>query len=515
VKDDRQRVGFDLGFAPDADPLAPGVVTSCKNFVPTERGMRILPSPLFASNSQSSAPAFTTQPVKAYFARPAQGLVNTQLLEYAGAGRQLYLRAALSDTWEDISRGGAPYALTPAFWSFTSFGPAVIGAAGSFGPGPVTGMPLQNLPTAALSGDAADIAGSPTCCIVTSAERFVLAFNGRGGDNDTWNCSARDDHTSWTPSPATLAAQGRLVEPYGPITAAAPMGNDVIVYKDNGAIRGRFTPGDVEVWKWTKLAPSVGAVSPSAVCQLPDGRHAFMSRESCWLFDGAQTVDVLAGRARRWFGRTVNMIAGGLPQMAVVYDSSAGNVWFSFLAAGEQMQYAFVLNIATGKLGLVLLPADIIVETVDLAPANSRVPGYFEMTSHRLMVFATARGYTGITPLTSGASPSIAIPIELVSGDVGDPFDLIDVSGLKLDAMDASGGALAANVTLYSRDTRSSDQYTQRIGTPYVATAISGGERFAVRSSAHWHRVAIEPASVVELSGVWLRASRQKSERGG
>lgn len=522
MKDDRQRLGFDLGFAPDADPLASGVVANCVNFVPTVRGMSTLPAPGFlGSTSGSQGTVFTTQGVNAYWVRP-QLETYEQNVEYAGTQDRLYIRTDRFREWSDITQAVKPY--PTGFWSFTTFGPVVIGAEGNSGllrPSPSSGGSgsMYALPTTQNGGEQATIiSGAPTCCIVTNAERFVLAFNGRDGDADTWNCSARDNHLSWTLSPATLAAQGRLVEPYGPIIAALPMGNDVMVYKAAGVIRGRFVPGDAEVWKWQKLPVRIGAASPRAVCLLPDGRHAVMNSESCWLFDGAQAVDVLSGKARSWYQATARNISYQSGGMSVSYDGATESIWFAFKGYEDALSTtaAVVYHVPSGKLGYAVLPADMIVETADAGPIGTvRSIGYFESSTHRMMYFpAYPTAASTLTDSNSGAGTNVPVQCYLLTGDTGDPFDLIDVTGIKPDLLLGQDYADTARVELFSRDIRNSANYS--IYGSKVATHIPGGDRYALRASAHWHRVAIYPnGNPMELSGVWLRAAKTKSERGG
>jgi hypothetical protein len=521
MKDNRQRLGFELGFAPDMDPLTPGVVTDCRNFIPTTRGMQALHAPVFVAGSVFDGPIFTTERIIAYGFR-AQSETFAQNAEYAATKDALYLRMDRYSNWVDITSASKLY--NSGFWTFTNFGTVMIGAEGGEvlqAPSPNVPYALHTLPLISTGPTkATPIAGAPTCCIVTSAERFVLAFNGRGGDGDTWNCSARDDHTSWTLSPATLAAQGRLVEPYGPITAALPMGNDVIAYKSAGAVRGRFVPGDAEVWKWARLPVRIGAASPRAACQLPDGRHAVMNAESCWIFDGTQAVDVLAGKARDWFQLNAANTSYQYGGMATVYDGITNSVWFTFRQPNEVLAtYALVYHLSTGKLGLVALPADLIVETGDIYGGYStvRTPGYFESNTHRMLAFGnvTVSGGT-ISTASAQGGPSYPVPVYITTGDTGDPFDLIDVTGVKLDFVRGNDATGTCGVQLLSRDTRDDASIANGTAEIKTATHIAGGDRYAARSSAHWHRARVLPgAGRMDLSGVWLRAATTKSERGG
>src|SRR5690606_3443373 len=89
---------------------------------------------------------------------------------------------------------------------------------------------------------AATMTGAPTlaACMVT-AQRFVMMLgNTQAGIHDGWYCSARDDHTSWTLSPSTLCAKGRLTDTSGAIVAAVEFNGDIIAAKQTALYRGRF-----------------------------------------------------------------------------------------------------------------------------------------------------------------------------------------------------------------------------------------------------------------------------------
>ena len=84
------------GFAPDADPTAPGVLTDCANFIPAVNGMESAPSLV----SPSGVPAV---------AAAVQGAAVVTKLDdsrriFAGTSTKLY--ELVAGAWTDRSKAG-------------------------------------------------------------------------------------------------------------------------------------------------------------------------------------------------------------------------------------------------------------------------------------------------------------------------------------------------------------------------------------------------------------------------
>lgn len=488
------RLTFDLGFAPDADPMRPGVVTDCFNMIPTDRGMRTLPGvyPPDPLDTLESA-TFTGQQIIGHEAMWVTEY-GTGFDIIAGA-QNLYTRDSATGVYQDVSRTAGYTAISATVWSFERFGNFAVGAACTNGAaGNLFGAaPVQSAPYGP-GGQFTDISGAPTCGILASAERFVLAFNGQSGEQDSWACCARDNHLSWTASPSTLANSGRLVDPPGPITAAKALGNDVAVYKNDAIIIGRFTQGDSEVWRWTRTRHRVGAVAPRAVCVLDDGRHAFIGRESCYLFDGTNVIDVLDGRARKWYKQTRGPLFA-FHQFGAHYDTANKLVWFTFTDRNSGLN-ALVLDPNTGRLGRVSIQAHLGGTMIDAVESGSRVFGYFDSVQNRRWTFPRSTS-DDITPFAHPGWLSVPFPY-IVTGDYGSAWDLVQINGVRLDTpYGATGGIVETN--LLTRDTRRYANVVDRAG---IAVENSDYERFDVRATGHWHRVRMTPKRMIELSGV-------------
>ena len=481
----------------------PGVVTSCVNMVPSERGMRTLRGVYPGVSPSTDSPTFTGEFIIGHesFERTIYGTCD----DYIGSFGKVWYYNSDTASYADVSRTAGYTAAGLGIWSFERFGIVVLGAAGtSDSVNDPIGATLLQAGTI-TGGQITDIAGAPTCCVVTSAERFVLAFNGQAGNKDSWACSARDNHASWTASPSTLANAGRLVDPPGAIMAAKPMGNFVAVYKADAIIMGRFVQNDNEVWKWERQRHKVGAMSARSVCVLDDGRHAFIGKESCYLFDGTNVVDVLDGKARRWYKANRNPNYTGF-KYAALYDSATKNVWFTFDpsgASGLSGIGCIVMNVKTGKLGFCLVPADIMSTMVDPVEPGSRVVGFFDATQHRRWTFGSV--FAGNLPHNTGHPgwDTTAHKPTITSADIGHPFNEVGVEELQLDVVDAVGSVSPNVVTLRSRNGRRVASETSTVGQ----VVGSDAERYTARYMNNWHRVTVEPGFAQELSGIHVAGS--------
>lgn len=480
---------FEAGFAPDADPITPGVLTGCHQFYPTARGMRTLGG-IYPTQDSVQNPVFTSEQIVGERQFPRSGTSFGHVDIYAGTPSKVYRGSSSVVGMTDASRGGG-YSNVQA-WDFVRFGDYVVGAAGGDNAnGQYVGR--NKLQAGSVgSGSLSDITASVTCAVVTTAERFVLAFSGRDDYPDSWNCSARDDHTSWTVSAATLATTGRLVDPPGAILAARPIGNDVVAFKRNAMIRGRFVPGDSEVWRWEVLPFRAGASGPRAVCNLPDGRQAFLNDDSCYLYDGARVQDLLAGVAQEWY-QSIQKDASAYSRYAALYDPALQVVWFGFPEYNVAALRWLAWHIPTGKFGAGSLPADIAILTYDYSSYSQQCLGYYDPVERRRWAFT--RNQRTSVPGTSRSGWSTLAAPSITTGDFGDPYDLIELNGLRPDSPWRQAGTVA--VTVETRDNRWSTSPRTVTGTNSDGTY----SRFDARSNGHWHRAIISPSIAAEYVG--------------
>lgn len=271
------------GFSPDLDPETPGILVDCDAIVPTLQG-------LAAANSlaPTGIAALAATPLSAF---------TTQLLDgtrrmFAATATKIY--EASGTTWTDRSRAG-DYSGTNR-QRFCVFGNNVLNT-----------NRVQAIGQAAPGGAFADIAGAPAASIIVSVNGFVMAFDtndGTYGDRpDGWWSSGIRDQTVWAPSAATQAANGRLLDSPGRITAGAALGNDVVAYKDTSMYVGRYV-GPPVIWAWQRVSTEVGCAGAEAVVVV-DTAHFFVGPTDFYSFDGT-VPRPLESPLREWFQHDLN-----------------------------------------------------------------------------------------------------------------------------------------------------------------------------------------------------------------
>lgn len=496
-------MSVEMGFAPDADPAAPGVVPYCFNFIPTNRGMAALSNPLPNAADTVLAATFTSEAIVAVQSEYT-GEVPGWFEEYVGTFGKIWHRS-YTGVYTDVSRTAGYTVVNLSSWDFERFGNYMIAAPGvQDGGGNFRGNSVLQAGSFP-GGQLTDIVGSPTCCVVTSAERFMLAFNGRDGFTDSWSCSARDDHTSWTASPSTLANTGRLVDEPGSIMCAIPFGNEVIAFKMRSMFRGQYVAGDAEVWKWQKLPFSVGCIGPRAATKLPDGRIAFIGTDSCYIYDGASVVDVLAGRAKDFFYVVADLWTSLFYKPVVVYDAQRSLLWFGFKGIGYTGMYTIVMHVATGRLGHCVIPADVIYSTGTTDTPGVRGVGFYDITESRRWFFPRSSTIPDNTRLGwSGLQQPF-----LWMGDFGDPYNLVTLNSARIDYVNTVPMTEPPSVVDLYRDAR---PYVNVLGTAGTV-APDTNERFDFRLTAHWHRLQLGVTDGFELAGAWYELTNAPTGR--
>lgn len=121
-------------------------------------------------------------------------------------------------------------------------------------------------------GNFSALAGSPSAKIVCVQSNAVVAFN-TSVSADGWAASDVGDYTNWTTGES---ASGRILENSGPVTAAVPYGNDIIVFKKDSIFRMTYVGGVVK-WTIQKIWHGVGVpeVSTHASCAVSCGDVVF------------------------------------------------------------------------------------------------------------------------------------------------------------------------------------------------------------------------------------------------
>src|SRR3954464_12419945 len=144
-----------MGYAPDADPTVPGVITSASGVVPSLRGMKGAPGLATVGMATLAATC-----VGAALLTKLDG--TTRLI--AGAPQKLYEAGA--STWTDVSRASTYTTGTTGTWRFAQQANVSFAANGA-----------DTVQASSGSGAFSCIAGAPIAAIVETAGKFVFAIN--------------------------------------------------------------------------------------------------------------------------------------------------------------------------------------------------------------------------------------------------------------------------------------------------------------------------------------------------
>lgn len=267
------------GYAPDLDPLTPGIMTNCAAIIPSMKGMRAAPS---ASDAGLNA-----------IAGACKGGAVIRKLDastrfFAGSAAKIEENTS-GATWTDRTRAvGGAYTLGEVNrWRFAQFGDYTLAAAKS--------DTLQVSQSAAF----ADIAGAPKADIVETVGQFVMLLNTNevtyGDSADRWFCSGIGDHTVWTPAVATQCATGRLTSTSGPLRGGRRLGDAMIAYKDRAMFLGVYS-GPPLIWDWREISDSVGAPCHEVIVPVATrgggAAHIFMGYDDFYYYDGSRPIPI-------------------------------------------------------------------------------------------------------------------------------------------------------------------------------------------------------------------------------
>ncbi len=289
------------GFAPDANPTIPGVITDCDQLIPDTDGMKGAPSAIDMGHN--------ALPAVCRGAAIVSDLTGARRI-YAGTAAGLYELSV--DTWTD--RSATTYSLgADDRWSFIQFANTSIAAT------PTTGIQRST------GGAFSVIAGAPQAKLVEAAEGFVVAFN-TSSFADEWYCSAYLDDTDWTLDVSTQCVKGRLVGGSGEITAARRFGSDIVAYKGGSMFHGRYQ-GPPAVWTWQQVSTDVGCIGQDAVADTAVG-HIFVGRDNVYRYDGTTPVPIATGTIRRWLFREMDPTTSFKTQL--LWDRQNHLVWIFF-----------------------------------------------------------------------------------------------------------------------------------------------------------------------------------------
>jgi len=476
----REDEHFDLiGFAPDLDPTTPGACSVMANVLPiSSKGWRAAPS----------LDRYTSR-----FSTPTAATAFSQVFFSAGGNVLLRAQSQIISTNQFITAGTATgtLALLTAYpSSFVDFGQYILAA----NPGH---------PVAARSTDVVSMhtfvpqAGAPQSMFLTVASRFVVAFD----NTDGWACCARDDHSSWTANPATLAAFGRLPGRSDDLNrCAATIGDDIILFKGVSAYLGRFVPNNVEVWVF-ELLRNVNINASHYTATEYGAGVVVLADDGLYYFDGASLTNLMDERMSRWFAR---YFVSPSYSNRVIVDEVRDLIWVKAYiydldndpSAGGYSTYVFVCDPRTKRWGRWNGEAIINIEAgKHQYPKHWAGHGYTR-TGLR-SVWAIPYGTTAVTtiPREIAGAATAAAAAQIVTHDFGHAFIDSELTQANLKFITAPTGATVTAAPM-QRNTLDGSLSTAAA----VARASNGG--FDVRQNARWHRLKFDITGEFEIGGL-------------
>lgn len=181
----------------------------------------------------------------------------------------------------DRSSGGGSYT-TATEWNAAQYGDVSLYTS------------YTNNVQASSSGAFAALAGTPPKAKYIATQSLAVALAGYNDGVNTyldgvWT-SDIGDHTTWTPSASNEAANFRLLQTPGPITAIVAFKGDFIAFKDNSIYRLSYV-GLPVIWQVQLINDSIGAASQGSVCICRD-RLIFGGASGWHAFDGQRIMPI-------------------------------------------------------------------------------------------------------------------------------------------------------------------------------------------------------------------------------
>lgn len=469
-----------LGFAPDADPTVPGVLTDCANLIPYEQGMKGAPTGVTPTDIPALGAA-------CYGAAVVTKLDDTRRI-IAGTLTHLY---ESSGGWVDVS-GSAYTGGADSRWQIAQFGNATLASNGADA--------IQRSPG---SGAFASIAGAPIAKILFSVGTQVMALNTNDGsvNPDGWHCCATYDETDWTPSSATLSNKGRIVSSPGAFTAGGRLGEYAIGYKERSIHIGQFV-GAPSVWDWTQAAGGeAGCVGIDAWADI-GGAHFIVGPDNLWLFDGSRPVPVADDVVKTWFYDNSNPLY--LYRTQCVADRANNVVWVFYCStASTTPDQAIVYHMKTKQWGRATLDVEATLNYVsggvtidDLPDYSATIDGlsaysfnsqFWNAGGRSLAAFNTSHQLQSLTGVSSASS--------MTTGFAGDDDSYSYLNQIRLRFAPGYKPTTATVQTLLKKELGDSAS----IGS---SSTMADG-KFDVMDSSRWHGAVFSftgPVRVMAIS---------------
>lgn len=460
-----------LGFGPDLDPTAAGVLVDVENIMPTTKGFKPVSSAVSAGLSAVSAAANSLAVVE-----------KLDATRRTFAGTAATLEEASTSSWTDRSKVGGYNCGTDSRWSFAQYGNYTLAAN--------IGDPMQ----VSTASTFADISGSPQAAHIAVSYGFVMACN-LSSNSDGWHCSAYLDHTDWTESVSTQCTSGRLVGG-GEITGVKKLGTGFVAFKKNATYVATYVGAPI-VFQWDEVPGDIGCPTGHAAVDIGD-RIAFLGHDDFYIFDGARPVAIGEG-VREWFFEDLN---GSFAHRTIAnYNNVTGNVTWHYVSknGSSNPDSAVVYNVRSGKWGKFSLTIE---AAANYYPASVTIDGL----DNNYPTIADLPDIPFDSPFWAAGSASTGV---IKTDHI--LYTLTGVSGTSSVTMNTIGddqlfstitrvrprflSAPSASTIDYGYDNDYGDDFTQK-----GSYSLIGG-KYDFMHSARWHQVKINFTGDYEIVG--------------
>ena len=473
------------GYAPDLPATTEGVLVTCTNLVPSLKGMKGAPSEQSPSG------------ISGALASACQGAASLRKLDesvrtFAGTGTKLYEIA--SGAWTDRTRAsGGDYALgSDIRWRFAQFGNVSLAVAKS--------DTLQGSTTGAF----ADVSGAPKAGGVEVVGQFVFLWDTNeatfGDSSNRWWCSAKGDHTDWTPSITTECATGTITSTAGKIRAIKRFGPHVVIYKLRSIHLGIYA-GQPSIWNFDReVSSQVGALSAEAIVDVgtpEEPRHIFMGFDDFYEFNGGRPVPLGQG----WLKETVfNELNKTYMERALALLDRVNSLVYFFYPSGasNNPDKCVVYNYKTKRWGRADRSVEYAFEYISVGLSYDDLGSSYSTYDDLPSVSYDSTIWTSGYPLPAVFDTSHNLKTldgnsttsGFVLGDVGDDERFSTIQRVRPRFFTAPSSASLINY------------YRNNLGdslTTGATTSLSNG-KFDLMRSARWHRLEFSFTGPVEFN---------------
>lgn len=394
-----------LDFRPDLPWDTPGMVTAVADMMPTAKGYKTYFYPAAAIGGATLTLGASESHINTLYA--TQWLSQPGGILIGGTNKALYVITS-GGSYIDVSKSGG-YALAGSTYQYgqdaaaafdiCSFGDVLIAAHKSIVPQYRSALDLT---VSTLFANLGTTSTPPKASVCATASNFLFL----GDLNSTWGTvistagtrdmvawSAIGDHQNWNNDPTgNQSSFQQFVDTPGPITALAPLGDAIVVFKANAMYLGRYVGAgsNSPIWAFERISGQIGCLGPRSVVDI-GGRLVFAGIDDVYIFDGSRPQSITAGIRETHITGKTNF--GGVTPMRLAHDRPNGCVYIASAFANGLLVWSYKYD-KWGQLGV--------------TGNGSSTPGGLSSTDATYIAFCKTNvdDFRSITATTFGGSAS-------------------------------------------------------------------------------------------------------------